>query len=327
MSELSERILTASHRLAMPVLSFPGAGLAGTTVRGMVTDPALQTAAQLALHDRLKTPFMMSAMDLSTEAEEFGATILMEDWEVPTVTGRLVTTMEEIERLQVPSVGSKRTTVYLRTVEQLRGSGRNAIILGGMIGPFSLAGRLFGVSEALAETAGDPGAMHALLAKATTFLSAYAAAFKAAGAHGLVIAEPTAGLMSPQSAALFSSPYVKQIREAVEDASFAVILHNCGARISHLQATLASGAHILHFGKPMDIVSALAQVPEGTVLCGNLDPSEVFVGLSAGEVAERTATLLAKTAARRNFVISSGCDIPAGAPMQNLEAFFRTVAH
>lgn len=326
MSEISQRILASTHRLAMPVLTFPGAALTRTTVRGMVTDPDAQVAAELALHERFATPFVMSAMDLSVEAEEFGATIQMDDWEIPTVTGRFVTDLASIAQLPVPALGRKRTAVYLNTVEKLRASGTGAIVLGGMIGPFSLAGRLFGVSEALAETAGDPAMMHTLIAKATTYLTAYAQAFKRAGAHALIMAEPTAGLMSPASTGEFSSPYVKQIREAVEDDNFQVILHNCGARIGHLQASLASGAKILHFGQPMDIVAALGQVPEDTILCGNLDPSAVFVGSTAGEVAAKTAALLAATASHKNFVISSGCDVPAAAPLDNLEAFFRTVA-
>jgi uroporphyrinogen decarboxylase len=325
MSIVAQRILTSSHRLAMPVLSFPGAALAGTTVRGMVTDPDKQAAAELALHKKYSTPFMMSAMDLSVEADEFGALIQMDDWEVPTVTARFVTDLPAIGKMRIPAIGTKRTTVYLKTIEKLRAAGTDAVVLGGMIGPFSLAGRLFGVSEALAETAGEPEMMHALVRKTTTYLTAYARAFKGAGAQGLIIAEPTAGLMSPASTAEFSSPYVKQIREAVEDETFTIILHNCGARISHLNASLASGAKILHFGKPMDLPAALAQVPSDTILCGNLDPSEVFVGLTAGDVAARTSALLAATASHKNFVISSGCDVPAGAPVANLEAFFSAV--
>ncbi|MBK7257265.1 MAG: uroporphyrinogen decarboxylase family protein [Ignavibacteriae bacterium] len=326
MSIVAQRILTSSHRLAMPVLTFPGASLVGTTVRGMVTDADAQAAAELALHSKYATPFLMSAMDLSVEAEEFGASIQMDDWEIPTVIGRYVTDMPGIEELRIPAIGTKRTAVYLKTIEKLRAAGTDAVVLGGMIGPFSLAGRLFGVSEALAETAGEPEMMHALLKKTTSYLSAYARAFKAAGAHGLIIAEPTAGLMSPSSTAEFSSPYVKQIREAVEDETFTIILHNCGARIGHLQASLDSGAKILHFGKPMDLPAALAQVPSDTILCGNLDPSEIFVGLTAGDVAVRTSALLAATASYKNFVISSGCDVPAGVPPANLEAFFSTVA-
>jgi uroporphyrinogen decarboxylase len=249
----------------------------------------------------------------------------MTDQEIPSVTGRLVTDRSGIDRLPVPAVGGKRTAVYLDTVRRLVSVADGVPVLGGMIGPFSLAGRLFGVSEALLETAMDPHSMHALITKATAFLTAYAAEFKKAGAWGLIVAEPTAGLMSPAATAEFSSPYVRQIIDAVADDQFEIILHNCGARRGHLKASLQSGARILHFGKPMDIVEALAEVSHDIVLCGNLDPSEVFVGSTPAEVRAAAGALLAATAGRRNFVISSGCDVPPNAPLANIEAFFRAV--
>jgi len=322
---LSEFILTSPRRLAMPVLTFPGAHLTGTTVQAMVTNIDAQVAAQRELHRRFSTPFVMSAMDLSVEAEEFGATILMSDWEIPTVTGRRVTDAAGIRNLSVPTVGSRRTAVYLGTVTQLAASVPDAIPLGGMIGPFSLAGRLFGVSEALAETAGEPELIHKLLEKTTAFLTSYARAFRQAGARGVIVAGPTAGLMSPNSVREFSSPYIRRIVQEVEGDGFQIILHNCGARIGHLEAKLEAGARILHFGQPMDILAALMKVPEDIVLCGNLDPSAVFVGAPAQEVHAKTKALCEATASRRNFVISSGCDIPAQAPMPNLEAFFTAV--
>jgi uroporphyrinogen decarboxylase len=319
---LVKRITSSPARLFMPILTFPGAHMAGTTVREMVTDPVKQCAAATALHAQYQTPFVMSAMDLSVEAEEFGATIRMEDWEVPTVTGRTVTDRTSVDALKVPEVGTKRASVYLSTVRGLRSTISDSLVLGGMIGPFSLAGRLFGVSEALAETLGEPETMHALLTKATAFLIAYGRAFKEAGAAGVVIAEPTAGLMSPASMQQFCVPYVRKIVTALNDADFQVILHNCGARLPHLQPSLETGAQILHFGKPMDIVAALGQVPENIVLCGNLDPSEVFVNGTIPEVRMKTQQLLAATEKYKNFVISSGCDIPAQAPMQNIFTFF-----
>jgi uroporphyrinogen decarboxylase len=309
----------------MPILSFPGGQLAGRTIREMVNDPAAQVEVQNALRRKFGTSFLLSAMDLSVEAEEFGASVIFSDHEIPSVTGRRVTDRAGIDALQVPRVGGKRTAVYLQTVRELVAAGHGLPVLGGMIGPFSLAGRLFGVSEALLETAMEPGTMHALIEKATAFLTAYAGEFKKAGAWGVIVAEPTAGLMSPASAAEFSSPYVRRIIEAVSDDQFEIVLHNCGARLAHLKASLQSSARILHFGKPMDLLAALAEVSHDIVLCGNLDPSEVFVGSSPAEVRSAAGTLLSATAARRNFVISSGCDVPPNAPLANIEALFKAV--
>jgi uroporphyrinogen decarboxylase len=131
--------------------------------------------------------------------------------------------------------------------------------------------------------------------------------------------------MSPQYVEQFSSPYVRKIREAVETDSFQIILHNCGAKLNHLEAKLQSGAQLLHFGRPMDLPAALAAVEGNIILGGNLDPAEVFVNGSPEFVASRTEALLEATAGRKNFFLSSGCDIPFAASLRNLEAFFGTV--
>jgi uroporphyrinogen decarboxylase len=265
-------------------------------------------------------------MDLSTEAEEFGASIQFSDDEVPTVTGRLVTDAAGAEQLRIPQVGTRRTRVYLETIQGLARERADGLILAGLIGPFSLAGRLYGVSEALLATAMEPEVVQILLEKTTHFLTAYARALKDAGADGVIMAEPTAGLLSPRAVAEFSSPYIKRIIEAVEDERFQILLHNCAARIGHLSAKRESGASALHFGKPMDLPAALKEVPSDFLLCGNLDPAEVFVNSTPDDVAARTHGLLEATAGFPNFVISSGCDIPAHAPLKNIEAFFSSVA-
>lgn len=323
MGRLHEFILSSPHRLSMPVLSFPGTMLTGATVRQLVTNADIQVKTQQALHERFGTSMLLSAMDLSAEAEEFGAMVLLSDDEIPTVTGRLLTDATGVAGLKIPRVGGKRTAVYLETVRQLVPSGLP--VLGGMIGPFSLAGRLFGVSEALLETAVDPETMHALVKTATGFLVEYAREFKKAGAWGVIIAEPTAGLLSPPSLEQFSSPYVRRIVDEVADENFDIVLHNCGARIAHLKAILQAGTQIYHFGKPMDILAALGQVSHDVVLCGNLDPSEVFVSFAPSEVRAAAGTLLKATEGRRNYVISSGCDIPPNAQLANIEAFFNAV--
>ena len=114
------------------------------------------------------------------------------------------------------------------------------------LGPFSLAARLVGVSEAMELTLTEPGLMRTLLEKCTAFLTAYARAFKAAGADGLIMAEPAAGLLSPRGLLAFSSSSIKQIGAALEDGHFALILHNCAAKVLHLPAILETGLKNFH---------------------------------------------------------------------------------
>jgi uroporphyrinogen decarboxylase len=320
MSVFSEFVRRGSGSLAMPIATYPGANLIGRTVRDMAMDGAVQYAASAALQESLGTPASLTAMDLSVEAEAFGAEVRMERDEVPTVIGRRVSSSAEIDAMEVPPVGRGRTSVPLLAARLFAESG-SALVLGGMIGPFSLAGRLFGVSESLELTLTEPDTTRALLERTTSFLTAFARAFREAGAHGIIVAEPTAGLLSPRGLMTFSSPYVRRIVEDVEDGRFSVILHNCGARNVHLSSVLASGVHAAHFGAPMDLPQALASVPEDVIVCGNLDPAAVFVGSSPSEIGARTRALAKSVAGQRNVVLSSGCDVPPNASLEGIRAF------
>jgi len=309
----------------MPVAVYPGITLTGASVREVVTNPQAQFDASVALHRRYHTPFVLSAMDLSVEAEAFGCQIQMSENEIPTAVGSLVTSREQALALAVPKPGDQRSRFYLETVAQLKKLPGHPLVLAGCIGPFSLAGRLTGLSEACGLTLTDPDLMHLLIEKSARFLADYARAFKDAGADGLAMAEPAAGLLSPRSFSTFSSAYVKQIVTAVDDGHFTVIFHNCAARLIHLSAALETGTKVFHFGAPMDIVGALAKVPTDVVLCGNLDPVAVFCQSAPAETAAKTRELLAATRAHRNFVIYSGCDVPPSSPLANFDAFYEAV--
>ena len=319
-------VMQSSQRLAMPIAVYPALELTGATVREIVTNPQAQLDAQKALRERYQSPFVLSAMDLSAEAEAFGCTVMMSDSEIPTVTGRLVTGLDQAKALQVPKPGDRRTGVYLEAVRLLSGLSGQPFVFGGCIGPFSLAARLVGVSEAMELTVTEPDLMHTLLEKSAAFLAGYIQGFRGAGARGVIMAEPAAGLLSPRALGTFSSAYIRQIAASLNDATFTILLHNCAAKLVHLSAVLETGLKTFHFGAPMDIAGALAKVAPEVVLCGNLDPTAVFMQMSPAEVAARAGQLLSAAAAHRNFVISSGCDVPPGAPLANLDAFYKVVA-
>ena len=164
-------VLASPRRLVLPIATFPGLGLTGASVREAVNNPQAQFDAVAALHERYRPPVVLSAMDLSAEAEAFGCTLYLADNEIPSVTGRLVTSLEQARQLPVPQPGDRRTAVYLETVRRLKQLPSRPLVLGGCIGPFSLAARLVGMSEALELTLTEPDLMKAVLEKSTAFLT------------------------------------------------------------------------------------------------------------------------------------------------------------
>jgi len=290
-----------------------------------VTDPQVQAEAVIAMNERFQTPILQTAMDLSAEAEVFGCEIRMFEDEIPTVIGRKVTSQQDLDQLSSPTVGDGRTSVHLRTAEKLVAYANEQLVLGGVIGPFSLAGRLFGVSEALELSLADPDLLHQLLEHVTEFLTRYILAFRAVGAQGVIMAEPAAGLLSPRGLSKFSSAYIKEIIAATQTEDFTLVLHNCGARLVHLPKILETGAEVYHFGEPMDITAALTKVPEDVILSGNLDPTNIFFNGTPEMVKAESETLVALTSQHNNFIPSSGCDLPPNTPLDNIGVFCETI--
>ena len=312
---------------AMPILSFPCISLLDITVRELISDSDLQAKGMKAVADKTDALASVSFMDLSVEAECFGATVSISDDEVPTVKGRLINDMDEAEALAVPSVGDKRTHLYIDAIKKASAEITDRPVLAGMIGPFSLAARLLDVSEIMMDCYDDPDMVHLVLEKVTQFLCEYAKAYKAAGANGIVMAEPVAGLLSPSLEEEFSSPYIKKIVDAVQEDDFVVIYHNCGDNVPKmLDSILSTGCAAYHFGNAVDMEKdIIAQVSAETVVMGNLDPAGILRLSSPEKVREETLALLDKCAKYPNFVLSSGCDMPPMTPWENIDAFFATV--
>lgn len=318
--------MAADKRRAMPILSFPSIQLMGITVKDLIADSDVQARGMYEIARRCPTAAAVSMMDLSVEAECFGAQIRVSDDEVPTVVGSVVETPEDAEALQVPAFGAGRTGLYVEAISKALKLITDRPIFAGVIGPFSLAGRLMDMTQVMINCYEEPEMVHTTLEKATEFLLSYVKAYKAIGAHGVVIAEPAAGLLSPDFCGEFSSPYIRKIVDAVQDDDFIVIYHNCGDAVSRMvPQILETGAAAYHFGNAVSMEDMLRQMPGDVLTMGNVDPVSAFRNGTPEKVRQDTLAIMDACCKYPNFLISSGCDIPPAAPWENIDAFFEAV--
>lgn len=317
----------APVKKTMPVLSFPSISLLGINVVELISDSSLQAKGMKAIADRVPAAAAVSMMDLSLEAEAFGSTIRVSEDEVPAVIGSIVSSQEEADALEVPVVGAGRTARYVDAIAKATKLITDRPVFAGVIGPFSLAGRLLDVSEAMVYCYTDPDIVHTVMKKVTQFLIAYMKEYKEkTGANGVVMAEPLTGLLSPDLAAEFSEPYVREIIQAVQDDEFLVIYHNCGNNtIQMIDSILSVGAAAYHFGNAIDMTEMMKHIPEDIVAMGNIDPASQFRNGTPESIKESTKALLEACSSYPNFIISSGCDIPPLSPWENIDAYFEAV--
>lgn len=325
MKEWCREVMASPERIAIPIMTHPGIELCGKTVKQAVTNGEIHAEAIRKLNEAYPAAASTVIMDLTVEAECFGAEIVFTENEVPNVVGRLVQDHASISALQVPSIHSGRMPEYLKANKLAAEFITDKPVFGGCIGPFSLAGRLYDMSEMMMALYMEPDTIRLLLEKCTEFIISYLRAMKETGVNGVIIAEPAAGLVSNEDCSSFSSTYITRIVEELQDDYFMIVLHNCGNTGHCTAAMIETKAAGLHFGNKIDMVGVLQECPEDILVMGNIDPVGIFKMASPEKIKQETLSLLQKTSQWKNFILSSGCDVPPEVPMENITAFYEAL--
>ena len=322
-----ENLKAQPHKKPFPILSFPGIQfMENVTVRDLVHDSRLQAQCMKLVAEHTDSAASVSFMDLSLEAEAFGADTLFFDDEVPAIQGALVSSQEEADALAVPKVGAGRTGACIEAIRMAKELITDRPVFAGALGPFSLAGRLVDVSEAMIYCYTEPEMLETLLEKCTEFSINYILEFKKAGADGVVLAEPLAGVISPALEKELSAPYVRRIVEAVQDENFLVVYHNCGNYAYLMTDSISrNGCRAFSFGNSVDMEQMLQKMGSDALVLGNIDPAGEFRNGTPETMHDAVTALMERCGGYPNFVPSSGCDLPPVCPWENINTFFDTV--
>ena len=320
--KLFDYIQSQSASLATPLMGYPGIQLTQSTIQDIILYPERQFEALWALIERFNPPVAFPLMDLTVEASGLGLHVEYPEDDVafvrkhPLRLGDDLSGLQEIDLLDAPRVKN-----YLQVIEKV--ASRFSGIPGGfVIGPLSLAGLLMGVENLALAFLDDPDFVKSLLDILSEKLAALAAEQEKAGAQVVAVLEPTAMIISPEQFRNFVKPAVGRIFERLAGMS---LLHICGFA-SHLVDSMAlTGAHGLSLDFQVDLSLAEDLVPPDVVLWGNLDPVGVFLKGTPESVYNEVQALLEKMKGYDNFIPSSGCDLPARTPLENIQAFFDAV--
>jgi hypothetical protein len=98
-----------------------------------------------------------------------------------------------------------------------------------------------------------------------------------------------------------------------------------GPRMEKIEQVIDTGCKMFHFGDGANMAEILEKMPEDVAVLGNISPSAVFKAQSSKKMALDTQTLLVHCMHHKNFIISSGCDIPADTAIENIDKFFEVV--
>lgn len=267
----------------------------------------------------------VNMMDLSVEAETLGAEIRFSDDEIPTVTKGIIDNIGAAADITLPPIGTARTGIYIEGVRLAKQRIKDIPVFCGVIGPYSLAGRIYDMTALMMDCFDEPESVKLLLEKCSEYITAYIAAFKAAGADGVIMAEPAAGLLSPDLCEEFSSSFIRKIISETVDDDFLFCYHNCGGGTVDMAESIASlNADIYHFGNAIELEKIIPLMPAESIVMGNINPV-LFRNSTPADIRSHTREIFGKCSKFENFMLSSGCDIPAHAKWENIDEYFRTV--
>lgn len=323
MQKWAQDIIDSKDVRNLPVLYFPCVKNIGMSVPDSVQDAKKMAEAMAeVIREYPDTIAAITGMDLTVDAEAFGAAVHFSDTQAPNIESHVVETVEDIQNLQIPDMNVGRIQMFSDACVEAAKLITDRPVFGGMLGPFSLAANLMEMSSALMLALEDEEAMKLLLEKATDFLIARAKDFKAKGANGIFIAEPTAGLLAPDMLDRLSSVYVKKIVDAVQDDYFFLILHDCGQVVNSVESMYNTGCKGHHYGNSVDMKDILPQIPPDILVFGNIDPSRDFYTGTPESITAKTTALLEDMKQYPHFVLSSGCDLAPAVADENITAYY-----
>lgn len=317
-TSLIDLVNDTNHLPVVPLMGFPGIQITQTSLKqnGFNWGTQFWTLSELARHFRPDGIFTF--MDLSVEASALGLPVRFPLGESPTVEYPVVRTQDDLRLFyKMDVLADGRMRVFIEAIKLMKR--HLSMWCGGyVIGPYTLAALMMGATETAIATIDNPELLHETLMFTTYVISRYANALASAGADMVAILEPSAVMLSPKQYREFSGQYTRQI---VLQMKALPILHICGNANHLIGEMIATGVQGLSLDSLIDLNEVAARIPGDIVLIGNLNPTAVMVDASPQEVYRLTSELVERMKPYRNFILSTGCDLPPETPLENISAF------
>jgi [methyl-Co(III) methanol-specific corrinoid protein]:coenzyme M methyltransferase len=215
--------------------------------------------------------------------------------------------------MEAPSI-----QVALEALSLLRQqSGDRLVIVGKVMGPWTLSYHMMGMEEFLVATKLEPERARACMSVLKAVTLAFARAQIQAGADIICLADhASGGIVSPRMYCEFLQPLHQELFSAIGAPT---VLHCCGNTTDRVKYFAETGVDCYHFESQVDLSTAVAQARgrlSPMTLMGNINNPTTLLNGSRADV------LKACERAIRGGVqiLSPECAVPLMTPIDNLRA-------
>jgi MtaA/CmuA family methyltransferase len=278
-------------------------------------DPVVMSRLAAASFEILGYDTVMPVFSVTQEAAALGCKV---DWGapdmMPAVRSHPFSQAQEFSLpdgwLRAPSI-----QVVLEALRLLRQQyGDQVVIVGKVMGPWTLSYHMLGMEEFLVATKLDPGRVRRSLETLKAVSLTFAREQIQAGADIICLADhASGGIVSPLAYRDFLLPVHQEIFSLIGSPS---VLHCCGNTSDRIHFFAQSGVDAYHFESQVNPSHAVAQAGGRMTLIGNINNPQVLLHGSRQQVLQACrATIDAGVQ-----ILAPECAVPLATPVENLQA-------
>jgi len=281
--------------------------------------------ANQAMVENFGMDIYQAISDSYREAYDFGAEIEFPEDGLPISKVPLVQDGNDVKKLRViaPEDG-RRMSDRVEAVRLMKSQGGDSIpVMGWVEGSLAEAGDLCGAGRLMILLTENPSWLEDLLELICQVEIGFARAQIQAGAKIIGLGDALASQISPKMYERFALPYEQRIFDEVHRAGGLCRLHICGNTTRILPSMLKSGADIIDLDWMVNFWDACSRYGEQVSFCGNSNPVTDLLQGTPQKVYDVTKHCMTVGGARS--FSAAGCEIPDGAPHENLRAQLRAL--
>ncbi|MDR3337711.1 MAG: hypothetical protein LBT16_10950 [Treponema sp.] len=194
--------------------------------------------------------------------------------------------------------------------------GSEAAVMGGICGPFTIAGNLLGIKTILKNCQKNPGAVRPFIALGLKAAAVLAEAYREAGADIISIEDMMAS-MSMISPRIYRDLVFQAEKDLISQIKLPVILHICGRLDAVITEVAQTGTAAISVEEVVNIAEAKARLGEAglrPVFIGNINTTEVLRSDDPGDTEKAVEAAIAQGV----DIVSPGCAIAPDTPAANI---------
>jgi uroporphyrinogen decarboxylase len=304
-----------------------GALAAGVTAKQVRTEPQAYAQMTIKAQDVLHNDTVpVAAFDAVMFAEGAGDGLGLTLQEIIDQARKGVSLLEDkatFAKFKLPDLMQKvRLPYYVEICKILKSEIGDAALDVVITGPWTTAAELRGAEKLIYDTADDPGFVNELMRHCTDYTKMIGAAIVEAGADIVTFGDPSSGtsVISPAMFRKWSKPYLEETINYLRVKGATLCLHVCGKVDPIMEDMVAIGVDAISIDGPSSL-KQMVDISQGRLVTIGNAPTGLFVEGTKEQLEAAARDCIDTAAAGGAYILSSGCQIPENASLENVLHF------